>query len=241
VPTDKERRMLIRPLMKRRPDLQYHRQWIFMKPLTHYLRAVLIVSGTYGRYFRIQTSVVPLFAGTKRYPSERRTKATLPPEQKRLDKWFGEEWLDDPEQAARDVSDFIEHEAFPLIADLTSPEALDRRPDYSNDYFDPALGACFNGDFDRAERIIVEYAEKNKRGILMAIAGLRGTFEPYSLDLVTEAHRNHENEYWRIAYLGKLLQTDRSKVPALLHEWEEVTVNAFKLNKYWMPTPFPCD
>ena len=156
MPTDKERRMLIRPLMKRRPDLQYHRQWIFMKPLTHYLRVVFIVSGTYGRYFRIQSAVVPLFAGT-RYPSERRTTATLPPEQQSLDKWFNEKWLDDPERAAQDVSDFIEHEAFPLIADLTSPEALDRRPDYSKDYFDPALGACFNGDFDRAERIIVEY------------------------------------------------------------------------------------
>ena len=234
VPNDKERRMLIRPLMKRRPDLAYHRQWILMKPLTHYLRAVLIVSGWYGRYFRIQSTVVPLFAGTT-YLYERRTRATLPPEQQPLDKWFTEAWLDDPERAAQEVSDFIEHEAFPRVADLTSPEALDRRPDYSEDYVDPALGACFNGDFDRAERLIVEYVAKEKRVLF------GGTFWPLSLELVTEAHRNHEHSGWRIAYLGKLLQTDRSKVPTLLHEWEEISVNALKLNKYWTRTPFPCD
>ncbi|MGQ0581504.1 MAG: hypothetical protein ACT4O6_06180 [Reyranella sp.] len=234
MPTDKERRMLIRPLMKRRPDLQYHRQWIFMKPLTHYLRAVLIISGWYGRYFRLESMVVPLFAGTTSLHF-RRTKATLPPEQKPFCREIGVEWLDDPERSAQEVSDIIEHEAFPPIADLTSPEALDKRPDYSEDYIDPALGACFNGDFDRAERLIVEYVAKEKRTLF------GGAFWPLSLELVTEAHRNHEAEDWRIAYLGKLLQKDRSQVPGLLHEWEEVSVNALKLNKYWTRTPFPCD
>lgn len=240
MPTDKERRMLIRPLMKRRPDLQYHRQWIFMKPLTHYLRAVLFISGWHGRYFRLESTVVPLFAGTT-HLHFRGTKATLPPEQQPFERFFTAAWLEDLERAVQEVSDTIEYEAFPPIADLTSPEALDKRPDYSEDYVDPALGACFNGDFDRAERIIVEYAEKNKRGFLMGFKDLRGIFEPYSLDLVTEAHRNHDNQNWRIAYLGRLLQTDRSKIPALLHEWEEVSVNALKLNKYWTRTPFPCE
>ena len=234
MPTDKERRMLIRPLMKRRPDLVYHRQWIFMKPLTHYLRAVLFISGWYGRYFRLESTVVPLFAGTT-YLYFRSTRATLPPEQKPFKKEIAVAWLDDPERSAQEISDIIEHEAFPPIADLTSPEALDRRPEYSQDYIDPALGACFNGDFDRAERLIVEYVAKKKRTLAS------GTFLPYSLELVTEAHRNHEHSDWRIAYLGKLLQTDRSQVPGLLHEWEEVSVNALKLNKYWTRTPFPCD
>jgi hypothetical protein len=240
VPTDKERRMLIRPLMKRRSDLAYHRQYLFMKPLAHYLRGVFFVSGGYGRYFTLESFVVPLFAGTT-FHYFRRTRKTLPPEQQPFDRYIKETWLEDPERSAQEISDIIEHEALPPIADLTSPEALDRRPDYSDDYFDPALGACFNGDFDRAERIILDYVEKNRSGFLMGFKDLRGVFEPYSLELVTEAHRNHESEYWRVAYLGKLLQTDRSKVPELLHEWEEVTVNAFKLNKYWTRTPFPCD
>jgi hypothetical protein len=234
MPSDKERRMLIRPLMKRRPDLAYHRQYVFMKPLEHYLRAVFFVSGWYGRYFTLESGVIPLFAGTT-YPYGRRTKRTLPPEQQPFDRYIKETWLEDPERAAQEISDVIEHEALPPVADLTSPEALDRRPDYSDDYIDPALGACFNGDFDRAERLIVEFVAKEKRTLAS------GTFLPYSLELVTESHRNHEHSDWRIAYLGKLLKSDRSQVPALLHEWEEITVNAFKLNKYWTRTPFPCD
>jgi hypothetical protein len=240
MPSDKERRMLIRPLMKRRPDLAYHRQDVFLKPLTHYQRGVAFFNVGSSKSFSLRSFVTPLFAGCT-IPHFRRTQRTLPPEQRPFAKFFGYTWLEDPERTAQEVSDIIEQEALPHIADLTSPEALDKRPDYSEDDIDPALGACFNGDFDRAERIIVAYVEKNKRGHLMGFKDLRGVFEPYSLDLVTEAHRNHEMEDWRIAYLGKLLQTDRSKVPALLHEWEEVTVNAFKLNKYWTRTPFPCD
>jgi len=66
-------------------------------------------------------------------------------------------------------------------------------------------------------------------------------YRSYSIEDATEADKFNKMDPWRVAYLGKLLQTDRSKVPALLHEWEEHTVNAFKLNKYWTPTPFPCD
>jgi hypothetical protein len=240
MPSDKERRMLIRPLMKRRPDLAYHRQYVFIKPLGHYLRGVFFGSGSYGRYFTLESFVIPLFAGTT-YHYFRRTRKTLPPEQQPFDRYIKETWLEDPERAAQAVSDIIEHEALPAVANIASPEAANARPEYAKDDIDPALGACFNGDFDEAERIIVDYVEKNKRGHLMGFKDLRGVFEPYSLALVTEAHRNHEMEDWRIAYLGKLLKTDRSKVPALLHEWEEVTVNAFKLNKYWTRTPFPCD
>lgn len=234
MPTDKERRMLIRPLMKRRPDLAYHRQYVFMKPLEHYLRGVFFGSGFYGRYFTLESFVIPLFAGTT-FHYFRRTRRTLPPEQQPFDRFIRETWLEDPEGAGQEVSNIIEHEALPAVADLTSPRALDKRPDYSKDYIDPALGACFDGDFDRAQRLIVEYVAKEKKTLV------GGAFWPLSLELVTEAHRNHEQEDWRIAYLGKLLQTDRSKVPGLLHEWEEITVNAFKLNKYWTPTPFPCD
>jgi hypothetical protein len=233
VPSDKERRMLIRPLMKRRPDLAYHRQFVLMKPLTHYLQAVVFVSGAYGRYFSLAPLIFPLFSGSLDLHA-RRTRATLPPDRQPFEKHFSAKWLDDQEQAAREVSDVIEHEAFPCIADLASPEALDRRPDYSTDFIDPALGACFNGDFDRAERTIVEY---------IAYASARppyaGRSQPFSLEAVTEAHRTHEREDWRIAYLGKLLQTDRAEVPRLLHEWEERTVKALKLDKHWTRTPFP--
>jgi hypothetical protein len=235
VPSDKQRRMLIRPLMKRRLDLAYHRQFVLMKPVTHYLQAVMFVSGWYGPYFRLMSTVFPLFSGSRSL-FFRETRATLPPEQQPFKKEISAAWLDDPERAAREISDIIEHEAFPPIADLNSPAALDRRPEYSTDYIDPALGACFNGDFDRAERNIVDHFEKQGRRTL---AG--GKFVPCSLELATEAHRTDENEDWRIAYLGTLLRTDRSRVPALLHEWEEISVNAMKLGKFWTRTSFPCD
>jgi hypothetical protein len=88
------------------------------------------------------------------------------------------------------------------------------------------LGACYFGDFDAAHSILT-------------------TDDDYLRDFparsATEDCRYHKDYHWRIAYLRRLLETDRSAIPQLLHDWEAFTVNALKLAKYWKPTPFPCD
>lgn len=246
MPSDKERRMLIRPLIKRRPDLAYHRQYVFVRPLTHYLRGVFFKSGWYGKYFTLVSFVFPLFDAS-RYHYFRGTGG-LPPEQRPFEYRVHESWMEDPEKSAAEISDVIEHQALPPVADVVSPEAFAKRPGYMQRDIDAALGACINGDFDEAERFALSYVEGWEGRLELPTDYSKKDwrtaprqYEPYSSAVATEDHRFHENHRWRIAYLAKLLQTDRARIPALLHDWEDFTVNAWKLNKYWTRTPFPCE
>lgn len=230
MPTDKERRMLIRPLLRRRPDLAYHRQYVFVRPLGHYLRGVFFKSGWYGKYFTLESFVLPLFEA-RRYHYFR---GVSHPGHPRFEHDIKESWVDDPEKAIAEVCDVIENRALPPVADVTTPEAHAERPQYSSSLIDPVLGACFNGDYEAATTAVDSYVDWLEEGY-------REGDERISIDLATEEHRFHDSDKWRMVYLGKLLRTDRSRIPALLHDWEEFTVNAFKLHRYWTRTPFPCD
>lgn len=233
--------MLIRPLMKRRPDLAYHRQYVFVRPVTHYLRCVFFKSGLYGKYFTLISQVSQLFMAEE-FLSLRRRRHDDPSGEYRV----LESWTEDPEAAALKVSDLIEQQALPQIADVNTPAALASKPwlMYPDDVI---FNACAGGDFDEAERLVVERVG-DMQGRLELPRDWTGKnwrkpaeYEPFSIAVATEAHKFHKSSWWRMAYLGKLLQTDRSRVPALLHDWEEFTVNTFKLNKYWTKTPFPCE
>lgn len=243
--TDKERRMLIRPLMKRRPDLAYHRQYVFLRPLTHYLLGVYFCPGRWANEVELATIVMPLFGGwdyvyliVKHGPN----KSGFP-----FGKQVPGDWKQDPEGTSRWVCDFIEHEAVPVLARLTSPHALATEPGYSGYRWDAILGSCFDGDYDEAERLVVDYVgqEGGQRRRIEDYPGKSwrkpDEYEPYSIAIATEAHKFHEDRDWRLAYLGKVLQTDRARVPALLHDWEAFTVKSLKLDKYWTKTPFPCE
>ncbi|MDP1961018.1 MAG: hypothetical protein Q8K93_02330 [Reyranella sp.] len=234
--------MLIRPLMKRRPDLAYHRQYILIRPVTHYLRCVFFKSGWYGKYFTLNSQVAPLFAADSFLSSHGHSRDGAP----LLEHYFEESWTEDPEAAARKVSDLIEQQALPQIADADNPAALANKP-WLMERDDVILNACAGGDFDEAERLVADYVG-GMEGRLELPRDYSGKnwrkpaeYEPFSIAVATEAHKFHDQSLWRMAYLGKLLQTDRSRVPALLHDWEEFTVNAFKLHKYWTKTPFPCE
>lgn len=239
--------MLIRPLLKRRSDLVYHRQYVFLPPLTHYLCGVFFKSGRWGNYFSLHPFVCPLFGG------DRYLYFRTSPDEKQFEHEIKQTWVNEPERASAEVCDIIENHALPIIAGVTSPAALAKRPAYARFQVDAVLGACFNGDFDEAERG-ADAILKRLQGLFWKpgaehkitrvggkIATIEPVFEDFSTDRVTEEHRFHDMSQWRMSYLAKLLKTDRSRVPALLHDWEEFTVNAFKLNKYWTRTPFPCD
>lgn len=233
--SDKQRRALVRPLIKRRPDLAYHRQYVFFRDLKHYLRGVFFESETYSG-FQLRAFVFPLFDATT-FHYFRRTRSL-----EHQDEPFAKYYPTDKtgpdlgsEQTALEISDVIEREALPEVADLVSPEALARRPAYSGARIDDILGACFNGDYEKALKGVDSYLEfwndslsyKNK--------------EFFSIDLAAEEHKFHQSSEWRMAYLGKVIRTDPSRIPALLHEWEAFTVKTFNLHKYWTPTPFPCE
>jgi hypothetical protein len=236
--SDKQRRALVRPLIKRRPDLAYHRQYVFFRDLRHYLRGVFFESGTYGG-FDLRAFVFPLFDATT-FHYVRQT-GSLDDEDR--DEPFVKYYPTDKtgpdhlasEQMALEISDVIEREALPEVADLASPEALAKRPAYSKAGIDDILGACFNGDHEKAQLGVDSYLEFWNGSLSYKDK------EVFSIDLATEEHKLDRSSEWRMAYLGKILRTDRSRIPALLHEWEAFTVKSFNLHKYWTPTPFPCE
>lgn len=248
--SDKLRRALIRPLMKRRPDLAYHRQFVFFRDLRHYMRGVVLESGSFGSGLTLHSFVFPLFDAA-RYHYYRSTHVEDRSEEA-FEKYYptGKGGVDlESEQMALEISNVIEQEALPPVADIVTPQALARRPGYAKWLVDEILGACFDGDYDRAAKVVDAYMEQSKDTYALPSRVKRHKlnvlykteYEVFSIDLVTEEHKFHDRAPWRMAYLGKLLRTDRSRIPALLHDWEAFTVNSFKLHKYWTPTPFPCE
>lgn len=233
MPTEKERRMLLKPLLERRPDLVYRNRFLFFRPIGHYWRAIRFRNTR--RELNLLSLVFPLFAG--KFVSFIWGDGTHPESKHRL----RPSW-DDPQRAAKEVSDFVEYEVLPCIADIVSPEELAKHPRYGNDTLDPLFEACFYGDFDEAERQAVAYVDNwGPTNVFYDEERKMYVQEPYSVELVTERHRLSDDAAWRMAYLARLLRTDRSEVPALMHDWEALTAKNFGLHRYWTPTQFPCE
>jgi hypothetical protein len=236
MPSKKERRQLIRPLLKRRPDLVYvGDKYLFFRQVGHYWLGVDCAHVKRQYYF--YSFVYPLFAGDSAF----RFRASGGPANKHYWQYVDPSWSS-LKKGSAEICDLLEYRLLPTIAHIVNPEELAKSPMFADRFLDPIFGACFNGNYDEAEQLAVEYVKSwGSTATLYDPAVNKWVGRPYSIEDATEAHRLSEHERWRVAYLGKLLQTDRSRIPPLLHDWEEHTVNAFKLNKYWTRTPFPCD
>jgi hypothetical protein len=60
-------------------------------------------------------------------------------------------------------------------------------------------------------------------------------------EVVTEEHRFSMMRQERMAYLLMTLRKGRAETLTLLHDWEAFSVKSQRLEKYWKPTPFPCE
>lgn len=236
MPSYRERRKLIRPLLQRRPDLVYEgERYLFFRTVGHYWRAVSCSHVKRQYYF--YSFVYPLFAGDSTF----RFRASGGPANKLYWQYVDPSWSS-LEQGSAEICDLLEHRLLPTVEHIVNPEELARSPWFADRSLDAILGACFNGNFDEAEQLAVSYVKSwGPITTTFEPAVEKWVAQPYSIEHATEAHRFSMHERWRMAYLGKLLQNDRSRIPPLLHDWEEHTVNAFKLNKYWTRTPFPCE
>ncbi len=229
--TARELRQLLRPLLKRRPDLALGRRELFFLPLTHYLRGVAFTVSRRSKRFEAHSIVSQLFNGSCGLPDDGNDHQ---PSYE-----VSESWVDDPERASAELCRHLEQRALPLVAAITGPREHENAPEYMPLYFDDtpplkfanyaftvALGACFPGDFERAKRVLTD------------VLVYYGEFMPTE---ATEEFRFGADLFGRMAYLLRLLRTERARIPQLLHDWEAYRVDSLKLTKYWKPTPFPCD
>ncbi len=133
----------------------------------------------------------------------------------------------------------LERHSLPPVEPIVGPCEHERLPQYVAGYsrgrrplsslkfrFTAALGACYFGKFDIAERLLTKIANNA---------------EYFPRSPIIEELKYNVHFWCRAVYLHAVLRTDREHVPQLLHDWEAFTVNALKLTKYWKPTPFPCD
>ncbi len=229
MPTGRELKKLLQPLLTRRKDLAFTGRMLFFVPVTHYLRGAFFNISRFSSASDTVTFVHQLCNG-------RDTVDTMGNAGQHT-YIMKEDWETDLEKTSQELCDQMERYALPPVEHIVDRKRHEESPAYiggivgdlaSPKYvFTAALGACSEGDFDAAEKVMSH------------VIGL--TDQRYPVASVTEEYRYHPNLIWRMAYLMRLLQTDRSRILPLLHDWEAHAVNGMKLTRYWKPTPFPCE
>ncbi len=222
-------KLLLRPLLKRRHDLAFSGRTLFFTPVTHYLRGVEFLSSRWhdaphGVSFAQQLSSGTLWVMFSGHRNEQ------------YEFGLNRDWHKDEDRASRDLCEIMERHALPPVEPIVNfPEHRKRRAYICGERGSPlftlnaALGLCAQGDFDRAEKIAARCLKPGP-----------WRYE-FSAEQATDEIRYSEDLRWRLPYLLRTLQTDRSKVIPLLHDWEAFSVKNFGLTKYWKPTPFPCE
>jgi len=232
MPTDPEQGRLLQPLLKRRPDLGYSNHMVFFRPFTHYLRGVIFSQGWISGDLTVWSMAYQLYLGDWWVPeSHNRLQLHY--------RYPGSAWKTNKEQFSEDLCDRIERDFLPVVEGMNDPRAHEQNPPYLAFYsekdkplkgptyrFRFALGACYYGNFDAAAELL---------------APLWTDFLSSPEGPVTDEFRYHQDMFWRAAYLGHLLKTDRRRIPALLQDWERHIVHLSKLSAHWIRTPFPCE
>jgi len=204
----------IAPLLVRRSDLILAGRWLVLKPVGHYLRGVYFDRSRWRGSLIPIAMVLPLY----QYPPERRIVAghELRREKKCWDlREVGGE---------AELCEALEVRALPIVANVNTPDAFLSHLKTLRNWLALTLGTALvhaiKGEFDKAEPLLLELFTKLCR---KDIDHWDSPLEPYLRLLV-----------------GKLRQRPADLI-GILHEWEAGQVKLMKLEKYWQPSPFPCE
>jgi hypothetical protein len=196
---------------------------IYVKPVHHFARAVLVGRTSSAAHFRPRWAVVHLFEARYFFPLSWGGPLSDP----RQGHWWSER--NDPNVADALVR-AIEEQALPWLRTMSTLELylgfvsqnLYRHHLYDNGTAQIIVWvAC--GYLEAARQI----CEKN--------------LEAWSID---KPHYDDEDraKFRRLRELCTLLaKDDRPGLAALLHAWETETVKTFKIEHLWEPTPFPLE
>jgi hypothetical protein len=227
--TSRELKALLLPLLTRRSDLAFAGRTLFFRPFTHYLRGVEFLTSRFNTASRAISFAHQLYNGqdSPDFGHNRGYKYRMP-----------DDWEQDLNQTSVSVCDTMERDALPPVERIVDYIEHQRLPEYlgllpglkiadsPKCTFTVALGECSVGDFDGAQQ---------------RMSAIMGFLPEYPVQSATDEHRYSDYLFWRMAYLTRVLQTDRGSVLPLLHDWEAYAVKGMKLTKYWKPTPFPCE
>lgn len=214
---------LVKPLLERHSDLFLSGQWIYIKPVRHLARAILIDRTGDANRFQPRWALISLCEPQECFGLNWGALLYNPSPEARLWKWS------DP-SLQETLFAVIEQEALPLLRPI---ETLDdfaaftsSRERFPSTYLDgyhlrKIVVDVARGDFEAARAICAEL-----------IAGRTKWSMPDMSD-----------EFDRITKVlcPLLAANDIPGMVRLLREWEAYTVKQLKLETIWEPTPFPVE
>ncbi|MGA8989933.1 MAG: hypothetical protein WB500_06050 [Rhodoplanes sp.] len=215
---------MVQPLLARHTDLALVGRWIYVKPVHHFARAILIDRTAYAEEFEPQWAVIHLFQARKTF-SLNWGEFLANERSRRRGLWF----MSDPDVEAS-LIEALEQQALPKL------RAIETLDDYlafvARHMFGPKL-------FDWPQcRIIVDVA-LGKLDSARSIC--KENLPRWSVDR-PNYDEDDKAENRRLRELcAKLAEDDRTGLARLLHEWEAYTVKNFKIEHLWEPTPFPLE
>ena len=215
---------LVRPLLTRHADLALVGRWIFLTPIHHFARAILIDRTIGPEYFNPRWAVVHLFEWRRFFMLD-------------WGELLGNEtsvrpglWKISDPNVDLALCREIESKALPALRAIDSLEK----------YIGFVSGHHFGHKmFDWSEvRIIAE----------VALGDLDAARKTRDEQLVrwSADHPNYDQEdleeLERLrALCARLTADDRAGMASLLHEWEAATVKNLKIEHLWQQTPFPLE
>ncbi|MBA8876902.1 hypothetical protein [Phyllobacterium myrsinacearum] len=206
-------RQVLNPLLSRHSDLALVGRFLIIKPVHHIVRGVFVDRCGNPNEF-VPTKVVDILLPN-------RTMFTLG--------WGGRLykapyriWDANNADAVSIMREMIEHEVLPELRKITSFDdfvavASEKRPlrervGYEAFTYEHMLLAIAHGDFDKAREI-------------------------WDSDPKISRYMKSKNP----SFYPALLNNDRSALAGFLHQWEAQTIETYKLEKFWEPTPFPLE
>ncbi|MFY9827825.1 MAG: hypothetical protein WAK69_04285 [Rhodoplanes sp.] len=214
---------MVRPVLERHADLALVGRWIFVKPIYHFARAVLIDRTAYAEEFEPRWAVLHLFE-TQKFFSLSWGEFLANERSRRRGLWF----MSDPD-VELSLIEAIEQQALPKLRAIQTLDdylAFVSRHMFRHQLFDwPQCKIIIDvalGDLDAARSICKENMHR------------------WSVD---QPHHDEDSKakYRRLRELCARLADDRAGLAQLLHEWEVCTVKNFKIEHLWEPTPFPLE
>jgi hypothetical protein len=212
------------PLLENNPDLAWVGRQIYLKPVHHFARMILIGRILDKDGFRPQWAVVHLFEWRRSFPLSwgewlSKTSGSMPGS-----------WRIDDSDASSALVETIERNALPLLRSMTTLD--DYLTFVSRNYFRHQLY-----DWPDA-KVIVDAALGN-------LDGARALCDANIRNWSTDKPNYDDDDREKFARLRKLCalvrEDDRSGIARLLHAWEAETVKNLKIEHIWEPTPFPLE
>ncbi len=214
---------LVKPLLARHADLGMVGRWIFVKPVHHFARGIMLGRTSDPRTFTLRWAVVHLFEVRRSFPLT-----------------WGGYVFDRSSPIPANFDNRPEAEISSVVVAKIERNALPRLRAMRT--FDDCLAFVNRSEFPHklidwpSAKVIVDTALGNldaARAICNA--------EVWPADDPAYDEESRENYRGLRKLCARLATADRSGLAQLLHEWETATVKNLKIDHLWESTPFPLE